>query len=210
MTKETINLEELRSLVGQALWANIPLRRLQFVINLIQTEGLLPVKNATSLERAALLNQHCHTYSKLPRLIQQHSLTPAELEVIFCYGFGHNAFWMHYVLFLTTFKLFASDVQLAQWLQPAERLEFLSSFCQTELAHGSDVQSLQMLATYDKHQKAFDLHTPSPQAVKWWPGALGYFATHGIRGHFVEIRFHIGTEFLLKQATKVAGEMLRI
>lgn len=45
-------------------------------------------------------------------------------------------------------------------------------YAQTELGHGSDVQSLETTATYDKASKTFTLNTPTVSATKWWIGEL--------------------------------------
>lgn len=59
-------------------------------------------------------------------------------------------------------------------------MQILTSYAQTELAHGSDVQSLQTLATFDKDTQEFVMHTPSIDAMKWWPGDLGLFSNYSL------------------------------
>lgn len=56
----------------------------------------------------------------------------------------------------------------------------MGCYCQTEIAHGSDVQGLQTTATYDKATDEFVIHTPNPRATKWWPGDLGRTANHAL------------------------------
>lgn len=53
-------------------------------------------------------------------------------------------------------------------------------YAQTEIGHGSDVSGLLTTATYDKKSDEFVIHTPVPEATKWWPGELGRYATHAV------------------------------
>ncbi|KAI9139906.1 acyl-CoA dehydrogenase/oxidase, partial [Paraphysoderma sedebokerense] len=53
-------------------------------------------------------------------------------------------------------------------------------YAQTELGHGSNVRGLQTIATFNKRNQTFVLHTPTLRSIKWWPGALGKVATHGV------------------------------
>lgn len=51
---------------------------------------------------------------------------------------------------------------------------------QTELAHGSNVGALETTATYISETKEFEIHSPTLTSSKWWIGALGKTATHGV------------------------------
>ncbi|KAK7055387.1 acyl-coenzyme A oxidase [Favolaschia claudopus] len=49
----------------------------------------------------------------------------------------------------------------------------LGCYLQTELGHGNT-------ATYLRQTREFELHSPTLTSTKWWSGALGKTATHGI------------------------------
>ena len=53
-------------------------------------------------------------------------------------------------------------------------------YLQTELGHGTNVARLETTATYLPETEEFDLHSPTLTSTKWWIGALGKTATHGI------------------------------
>lgn len=53
-------------------------------------------------------------------------------------------------------------------------------YLQTELGHGTNVARLETTATYLPDTKEFELHSPTLTSTKWWIGALGKTATHGI------------------------------
>jgi acyl-CoA oxidase len=52
-------------------------------------------------------------------------------------------------MFMTTLNNLCSEEQEKMFLQPALKGEILGCYAQTELGHGSDVQSLMTTATYD-------------------------------------------------------------
>ncbi|KAL4446654.1 hypothetical protein ABPG74_005592 [Tetrahymena malaccensis] len=77
-------------------------------------------------------------------------------------------------------KLLASDEQLATILPKAEAFQIQICYCSAELAHGSDLNSVQTEAHYDEKTDEFIINTPHPGATKWWIGDYGKLATHAI------------------------------
>lgn len=53
-------------------------------------------------------------------------------------------------------------------------------YLQTELGHGTNVAALETTATYIPETREFELHSPTLTSSKWWVGALGKTATHGV------------------------------
>ncbi|KAI0369512.1 acyl-CoA oxidase [Pilatotrama ljubarskyi] len=53
-------------------------------------------------------------------------------------------------------------------------------YIQTELGHGTNVASLETTATYFPETREFEIHSPTLTSSKWWVGALGKTATHGV------------------------------
>ncbi|KAK7029744.1 acyl-coenzyme A oxidase [Favolaschia claudopus] len=56
----------------------------------------------------------------------------------------------------------------------------LGCYLQTELGHGSNVNKLETTATYLPQTQEFEIHSPTLTSTKWWIGALGKTATHGV------------------------------
>lgn len=53
-------------------------------------------------------------------------------------------------------------------------------YLQTELGHGSNVNALETTATYMKETGEFEINSPTFTSRKWWIGAAGKLATHGV------------------------------
>ncbi|KAI0331414.1 acyl-CoA oxidase [Cubamyces sp. BRFM 1775] len=56
----------------------------------------------------------------------------------------------------------------------------IGCYLQTELGHGTNVAALETTATYIPETREFELHSPTVTSSKWWVGALGKTATHGV------------------------------
>ncbi|RYP23182.1 hypothetical protein DL765_001267 [Monosporascus sp. GIB2] len=65
-------------------------------------------------------------------------------------------------MFYKMLELMASQEQRQRWLQPAKEGRINGAYVQTELGHGS-----------------FVIHSPNLTTTKFWPGGLGYSASHG-------------------------------
>lgn len=73
-------------------------------------------------------------------------------------------------------RVLGTEKQIAQWMPLFDSYRVIGAYAQTELAHGSDVQSLETTATLDIATREWVIHTPSINAYKWWPGELANLA----------------------------------
>ncbi|KAK4053613.1 hypothetical protein OIO90_003852 [Microbotryomycetes sp. JL221] len=87
---------------------------------------------------------------------------------------------LHEIAFQPVIQAQGSDEQHEVWMQKCLNHEILGCYMQTELGHGSNVQQLETTATYDKNTQEFVLNSPTISSTKWWIGALGIIATHGV------------------------------
>lgn len=83
-------------------------------------------------------------------------------------------------MFNKSLELMATSEQKDRWLIPACQGRINGAYVQTELGHGTNVAGIETTATFDHVTDQFILHTPSISATKYWPGSLGYSATHAI------------------------------
>jgi len=91
-----------------------------------------------------------------------------------------NPFGLTQLLFIPAIKLQGTDEQIAYWVPLAEAGKIIGSYTQTELAHGSFVGGVETTATFDKETDEFVVHSPSLTSTKYWPGALGFAASHTV------------------------------
>lgn len=68
--------------------------------------------------------------------------------------------------------ILCNEKQKQKWLPLFDTGFLCGAYAQTELGHGSDVQSLETEAVYDDKTKEFVIHSPTPSSYKWWPGEL--------------------------------------
>ena len=87
---------------------------------------------------------------------------------------------VHQVMFVPCIRYLASEKQVKRWLPKVYSYEIVGCYCQTELGHGSDVQSLETTATFDMEAEQFVINSPTISSTKWWVGELGVWCTHAI------------------------------
>ncbi|KAL7255099.1 hypothetical protein ACSBR1_009295 [Camellia fascicularis] len=63
-----------------------------------------------------------------------------------------------------------------KYFEGIDNLDYLGCFAMTELHHGSNVQGLQTIATFDPLTDEFIINTSNDGAIKWW---IGNAAVHG-------------------------------
>jgi acyl-CoA oxidase len=84
------------------------------------------------------------------------------------------------VMSFNVIKTMATDEQAKEWNPRIQNFVWLTCYAQTELGCGSDVQNLQTLAVYHPDTQLIEFHTPSVEAIKWWPGELGIVCSHAV------------------------------
>eukprot|EP01121_Diplochlamys_sp_Union-15-3_P005599 TRINITY_DN1592_c0_g1_i1.p1 TRINITY_DN1592_c0_g1~~TRINITY_DN1592_c0_g1_i1.p1 ORF type:complete len:702 (-),score=118.60 TRINITY_DN1592_c0_g1_i1:21-2126(-) len=77
---------------------------------------------------------------------------------------------VHYFLFTPCIEVNGTDEQIEKFAKLALDAKILGCFAMTELGHGSFVQGVETVATYDKKTQEFVINTPSLTATKWWIG----------------------------------------
>lgn len=70
-----------------------------------------------------------------------------------------------------------SAEQQKKWLPLFDTSRVIGAYAQTELGHGSDVQSLETEAVFDEKTQEFILNSPTVSSYKWWPGELSNLST---------------------------------
>lgn len=93
---------------------------------------------------------------------------------------GNSPLLLNHGMFTSGLEKLGTDEQSAKWLEDFNYMRIHGCYAQTEIGHGSNVQGLETTATLDKTTDEWVLHTPTISATKYWPGELGWTATHAI------------------------------
>lgn len=83
-------------------------------------------------------------------------------------------------LFTPFLKLVGTPEQVGHWLPLAESGKIIGSYAQTEVSHGTNVGGIESTATFDHETDQFIIHSPSLTSAKYWPGGIGFSASHTI------------------------------
>lgn len=86
---------------------------------------------------------------------------------------GRFLFGLHTGMFMHTLETMASEEQQNKFLPLARSFRIIGTYAQTELGHGSNIQSLETEAVFDRKTDSFVLNSPKLTSIKFWPGALG-------------------------------------
>ncbi|EXJ72502.1 uncharacterized protein A1O5_05007 [Cladophialophora psammophila CBS 110553] len=72
------------------------------------------------------------------------------------------------------------DKQNRFYMPRAERFQILGYYCQTELGHGSNYEESSPWPLSTGIATSFTIYSPTLSGTKYWIGAAGVWATHGI------------------------------
>jgi acyl-CoA oxidase len=88
---------------------------------------------------------------------------------------GEDGFPMglHHNMLIPMLQTNCDDEQAKDWLPKALNGEFIGTYAQTEIGHGTNLKKLETTATYDPKTQEFVLHSPTITSSKWLPGNLG-------------------------------------
>ncbi|KAL2087220.1 hypothetical protein ACEWY4_018279 [Coilia grayii] len=95
-------------------------------------------------------------------------------------GLHHEAFGLHFVMFMPTLQSQCDAQQRKKWLPLAESFKALGTYAQTEMGHGTFIRGLETTATYDPATQEFVMNSPTVSSIKWWPGGLGKTSNHAV------------------------------
>lgn len=79
---------------------------------------------------------------------------------------------IHNIMCVPMVELLCSPEQLSKYIPAIKSYNMIMAYVQTEIGHGSDIQSLETEAVFDPKTQEFVIHTPSTKAIKFWPGEL--------------------------------------
>ena len=120
---------------------------------------------------------------RIKELIREKGIEDISYLNHFLYGYWGNQMIstsLHHGMFEPMIRILGSEDQVDEYLDDIQNYRILGCYAQTEIGHGSDVQSLQTEAILDEQADEFIINTPDIKAAKFWPGELGKMATHAV------------------------------
>ncbi|KAF8970656.1 acyl-CoA oxidase [Flammula alnicola] len=88
--------------------------------------------------------------------------------------------FLHNIAFQPVFMLQGGPTLVKKYGHLIATRAIFGCYMQTELGHGTNVSRLETTATFIPETQEFDIHSPTLTSSKWWVGALGKTATHGV------------------------------
>ncbi|KAF9886343.1 hypothetical protein FE257_011602 [Aspergillus nanangensis] len=156
------------------------LQRQARVLAILQREPLLKKTQQSQLSRVDRFKLAVARGKLIRRLQDIHGWSLEDYQMAHYLVDEPTPYHLHMQMFRTTVLEQASDDQQAFWLPKIERWDIIGAYAQTELAHGSNVQGIELEARWDPQTRSFVLHSPTLTASKWWNGTLGRMANHAI------------------------------
>lgn len=83
-------------------------------------------------------------------------------------------------MFMGGIDMLGTETQKKEWLPMCLNHKMIGCYAQTEIGHGSDVQSLETTAEYDEAKDEFVVNSPTISSAKFWPGDLGIYANYAL------------------------------
>lgn len=133
------------------------------------------------MDRGEGFHNNMRRITRINALADQGRIPHVSMENYGTYSIGVNTLYptsVHHGMFESIVKVLGSDEQIKQHWDDIEAYKILGCYAQTEIGHGSDVQSLQTQAVYDEATEEFVIHTPTLKDAKFWPGDMGKMANH--------------------------------
>ncbi|KAG1744608.1 acyl-CoA dehydrogenase/oxidase C-terminal [Suillus paluster] len=87
---------------------------------------------------------------------------------------------LHDIAFQPVFLGQGSSELMEKYWDLVDEKGIQGCYLQTELGHGTNVARLETTSTYIPETQEFEINSPSLTSTKWWIGAVGKSATHGV------------------------------
>ncbi|KAF9262889.1 peroxisomal oxidase [Marasmius fiardii PR-910] len=175
--RATVDIPVVRDYLydGREIWEHM-----RDIISIISKD---PTFNLTGKEFMTRTQQYTKGLAKMKRideLQEEHGWTNSDVMFVL-FAMGESLpIHLHNVAFEPVFLSQASKELLKKYAGLVIHRGILGCYLQTELGHGTNVGALETTATYLSDTQEFELHSPTMTSTKWWIGALGKTATHGV------------------------------
>ncbi|KAK7055264.1 acyl-coenzyme A oxidase [Favolaschia claudopus] len=168
----SINVVDVRNFLndGAARW-----RRREGIVGVLSTDPLFDKSKRPFQNRQQQFLRGEAISNRLYELKEIHKWTQEDMTIALSVMDEGLA-----ISFEPVIDLQATPDLLSKYSALVANKGILGCYLQTELGHGSNVNKLETTATYLPQTQEFEIHSPTLTSTKWWIGALGKTATHGV------------------------------
>ncbi|KNZ71905.1 Peroxisomal acyl-coenzyme A oxidase 1 [Termitomyces sp. J132] len=155
-------------------------QKLQNVVSIMKNDPAFDKSQKDFMDRTHRYERGVSMVNRVYELQEKHNWSHEETLIAFN-SFGEaNPINLHNTAFQPVILSQGSPELIAKYGDLIATRGILGCYLQTELGHGTNVSSLETTATYLPETREFEINSPSLTSSKWWVGALGKTATHGV------------------------------
>ncbi|KAJ7718945.1 peroxisomal oxidase [Mycena metata] len=172
-----VNVAHVRDFLhtGSAQW-----RRREQIVDILSKDPVFDKSTRVFATRKELYIRGQALTNRLYELQEIHNWSTQDINLaLSCLDDG-LPIGLHNVAFEPVFRLQASPELFSKYAGLVASKGIIGCYLQTELAHGTNVNRLETTATYMPETREFEINSPTLTSTKWWIGALGKTATHGV------------------------------
>ncbi|KAJ6529033.1 peroxisomal oxidase [Mycena vulgaris] len=173
----SINVPDVRDFLynGAAEW-----RRREQIVDILSGDPLFDKSQRVFATRKEQYIRGQALTNRLYDLQEIHKWSPEQTTVAMAAVDESLPISLHNVAFEPVFRLQASPELFSKYAVLIASRGILGCYLQTELGHGTNVGRLETTATYLPETREFEINSPTLTSTKWWIGAVGKTATHGV------------------------------
>ncbi|KAF8994920.1 peroxisomal oxidase [Cyathus striatus] len=171
------NVSGLRDFLygGQEKWV-----KKQRILQVLQNDPVFDKSRRDFMNRTERYTRGLAMINRVCELQEIHGWSQQETSSAFALIDEQLPVNLHNVAFEPVFLSQGGSTLVKKYGSLITHRAIFGCYLQTELGHGSNVSRLETTATYIPQTKEFEIHSPSLTSSKWWIGALGKTATHGV------------------------------
>ncbi|KAJ3503355.1 hypothetical protein NLJ89_g8475 [Agrocybe chaxingu] len=176
-TASTVSVENVRDFLhhGRSAWET---RRR--IVGVLENDPVFDKTRREFLTRTEKYERGLVLTNRVYELQTIHNWDEREVQVAFSSIDEQLSIGLHNIAFQPVFMLQGGPTLVKRYGPLIATRAIFGCYMQTELGHGTNVSSLETTATYIPETKEFEIHSPTITSSKWWIGALGKTATHGV------------------------------
>uniref|UniRef100_A0A8H7XY14 Acyl-coenzyme A oxidase n=1 Tax=Psilocybe cubensis TaxID=181762 RepID=A0A8H7XY14_PSICU len=150
------------------------------IVSLLQQDPVFDKSKRDFMSRTERYERGLALTNRIYELQEIHNWSDQETKVAISVLDEQLSIGLHNVAFQPVFMLQGGPTLVKKYGHLIAARAIFGCYLQTELGHGTNVSRLETTATFIPETQEFEIHSPTLTSSKWWIGALGKTATHGV------------------------------